>query len=157
MPYLDSNDSLLVDFDTWWGGTIFKDTKGNILTRRDLVLSLANKDGGAHVDPSLDEVYAKISRYNALGLLVGHGNIWTSVKHLERPSVRQVAHEVLKTLEPGYTKTHADLGDGYLVGIGFDIQLTPKISPGPAIPHVGRNAPCPCGSGKKYKKCHGKF
>lgn len=23
-------------------------------------------------------------------------------------------------------------------------------------PKVGRNAPCPCGSGKKYKKCHGK-
>ncbi|MCK5921147.1 MAG: SEC-C domain-containing protein, partial [Methylococcales bacterium] len=22
---------------------------------------------------------------------------------------------------------------------------------------VGRNAPCPCGSGKKYKKCHGKL
>jgi preprotein translocase subunit SecA len=21
---------------------------------------------------------------------------------------------------------------------------------------VGRNAPCPCGSGKKYKHCHGK-
>ena len=20
---------------------------------------------------------------------------------------------------------------------------------------VGRNAPCPCGSGRKYKKCHG--
>ncbi|MFB4160899.1 YecA family protein [Geomicrobium sp. JSM 1781026] len=24
------------------------------------------------------------------------------------------------------------------------------------IEHVGRNEPCPCGSGKKYKKCHGK-
>mgnify|MGYP001333088024 FL=1 len=23
------------------------------------------------------------------------------------------------------------------------------------MPKVGRNAPCPCGSGKKYKKCHG--
>ena len=23
------------------------------------------------------------------------------------------------------------------------------------LPKVGRNAPCPCGSGKKYKKCHG--
>lgn len=23
------------------------------------------------------------------------------------------------------------------------------------IPHVGRNDPCPCKSGKKYKKCHG--
>ena len=21
---------------------------------------------------------------------------------------------------------------------------------------IGRNAPCPCGSGKKYKQCHGK-
>ena len=25
------------------------------------------------------------------------------------------------------------------------------------IEKVGRNDPCPCGSGKKYKKCHGKF
>jgi preprotein translocase subunit SecA len=23
-------------------------------------------------------------------------------------------------------------------------------------PKIGRNDPCPCGSGKKYKKCHGK-
>ncbi len=26
-----------------------------------------------------------------------------------------------------------------------------------AIPRVGRNEPCPCGSGKKYKQCHGKL
>ena len=25
------------------------------------------------------------------------------------------------------------------------------------IPRVGRNEPCPCGSGKKYKQCHGKL
>ncbi len=25
-----------------------------------------------------------------------------------------------------------------------------------ALPKVGRNDPCPCGSGKKYKLCHGK-
>jgi len=25
-----------------------------------------------------------------------------------------------------------------------------------AEPKVKRNAPCPCGSGKKYKQCHGK-
>jgi preprotein translocase subunit SecA len=23
--------------------------------------------------------------------------------------------------------------------------------------HVGRNEPCPCGSGKKFKHCHGAF
>lgn len=27
--------------------------------------------------------------------------------------------------------------------------------PSPATAKVGRNDPCPCGSGKKYKKCHG--
>jgi hypothetical protein len=26
----------------------------------------------------------------------------------------------------------------------------------PRLPKVGRNDPCPCGSGKKYKKCHGR-
>ncbi len=27
----------------------------------------------------------------------------------------------------------------------------------PAVPKVGRNDPCPCGSGKKYKQCHGRL
>ncbi|GLX77788.1 protein translocase subunit SecA [Thalassotalea insulae] len=27
----------------------------------------------------------------------------------------------------------------------------------PSGPRVGRNEPCPCGSGKKYKQCHGKL
>jgi preprotein translocase subunit SecA len=26
-----------------------------------------------------------------------------------------------------------------------------------SVPKVGRNDPCPCGSGKKYKHCHGKL
>ena len=32
------------------------------------------------------------------------------------------------------------------------VQRTPIV----AQPHVGRNEPCPCGSGLKYKNCHGK-
>ncbi len=31
------------------------------------------------------------------------------------------------------------------------------IAAGGAVPRVGRNEPCPCGSGKKYKQCHGKL
>jgi hypothetical protein len=30
----------------------------------------------------------------------------------------------------------------------------PKRAPGE--PKIGRNEPCPCGSGKKYKNCHGR-
>lgn len=32
-----------------------------------------------------------------------------------------------------------------------------KVSNAPTAVHVGRNDPCPCGSGKKYKKCCGRF
>ncbi|MFM7769810.1 MAG: SEC-C metal-binding domain-containing protein, partial [Bacteroidota bacterium] len=31
-----------------------------------------------------------------------------------------------------------------------------KVAPVIADPKIGRNDPCPCGSGKKYKSCHGK-
>lgn len=36
------------------------------------------------------------------------------------------------------------------------LKKTPKVEPikGDKVPD--RNAPCPCGSGKKYKKCCGK-
>ena len=33
----------------------------------------------------------------------------------------------------------------------------PKTEPVKAGPKIGRNDPCPCGSGKKYKNCHGKL
>ena len=35
-------------------------------------------------------------------------------------------------------------------------QRVPKQSPRVSGPKVGRNDPCPCGSGKKYKKCCGR-
>jgi hypothetical protein len=34
-------------------------------------------------------------------------------------------------------------------------EAAPTPEPSPAPQKVGRNDPCPCGSGKKYKKCHG--
>ncbi|MEO6302943.1 MAG: SEC-C metal-binding domain-containing protein, partial [Bacteroidia bacterium] len=34
-------------------------------------------------------------------------------------------------------------------------QQKPKIQPIRVEAKIGRNDPCPCGSGKKYKSCHG--
>ena len=42
---------------------------------------------------------------------------------------------------------------------GREVRAVPPPPPGrpaPGAPAVGRNDPCPCGSGKKYKKCCGK-
>lgn len=40
---------------------------------------------------------------------------------------------------------------------GRNIKLPmPKAAPVKALPKVGRNDPCPCGSGKKYKHCCGR-
>jgi uncharacterized protein YecA (UPF0149 family) len=37
-----------------------------------------------------------------------------------------------------------------------DFDDDPDVIPFPIERRsVGRNEPCPCGSGKKYKKCHG--
>jgi preprotein translocase subunit SecA len=39
-----------------------------------------------------------------------------------------------------------------------EVQTTVDAGTVPkAVPRVGRNDPCPCGSGKKYKQCHGKL
>ena len=45
-----------------------------------------------------------------------------------------------------------ELGRGRQVGSG-----RPSNEPYRAEKKVGRNDPCPCGSGKKYKNCHGRF
>ena len=52
---------------------------------------------------------------------------------------------------------HADVGS---VVANSDVSAAPSAAPPPqpmtrAQPKVGRNDPCPCGSGKKYKQCHG--
>ena len=49
------------------------------------------------------------------------------------------------------------LGDGG----GNVMELDPRQTPESAVPFVrampkvGRNEPCPCGSGRKFKHCHG--
>ncbi len=45
--------------------------------------------------------------------------------------------------------------EDYETGV-LDEAKAIKVEPVRTTPKVGRNDPCPCGSGKKYKNCHGK-
>ena len=40
--------------------------------------------------------------------------------------------------------------------LNTEIEQPTNMISGDSLTKVGRNDPCPCGSGKKYKKCHGK-
>ena len=42
-----------------------------------------------------------------------------------------------------------------VTGVGANSKSKPSRAPIKKAPKVGRNDPCPCGSGKKYKKCCG--
>jgi hypothetical protein len=138
-------------FQDWWNEIVFVDAQRAQLTRRDLVLAVANQDGGAHVDPKLSETYARLSRHNSMGWVQNPGNV--PIPNAERAAVRQIAHEALKTLVPNYQKkptVNAEIIFG-----GAMVHEGASAPPMQRSPKVGRNDPCPCGSGKKYKKCHG--
>jgi len=68
--------------------------------------------------------------------------------------------EAVEAQEPALTNVqyhHADFDEA--LGGGGDNE-TPVGAPQPIQrqhPKVGRNDPCPCGSGKKYKHCHGQL
>lgn len=53
------------------------------------------------------------------------------------------------------SKTMSEKQSGLVVNEGKAQNLS-SGSPTSSYPKVGRNDPCPCGSGKKYKKCHGR-
>ena len=61
---------------------------------------------------------------------------------------------------------HAEVHNVRYHHAGYDEALAQEAEPTTtsgarrplhAVPKVGRNDPCPCGSGKKYKYCHGKL
>jgi preprotein translocase subunit SecA len=56
-------------------------------------------------------------------------------------------------LAAGGTSTYA--GAASAAGGAVATLVAPKPKVNSELENVGRNDPCPCGSGKKYKKCHG--
>jgi preprotein translocase subunit SecA len=65
---------------------------------------------------------------------------------------RAAAQAAVQDLTRGIQRQHEkELKDLQFLGTnGSSAKAQPA-----AAPRVGRNDPCPCGSGKKYKKCHG--
>jgi preprotein translocase subunit SecA len=66
----------------------------------------------------------------------------------EQTSVKQEQQQTQEKLQTG----RQDIGGGS----NQSSKPKPKVQPVRVEQKVGRNEPCPCGSGKKFKQCHGK-
>jgi len=89
-----------IPLNEWWNKIIIVDKERNQFTRNSLVLNVANKDGGAHIDATIDKEYAALSRFNSMNWKVVIGGVESPFKNKpELACIRQMTHEVLKTLK----------------------------------------------------------
>jgi hypothetical protein len=92
-----------IRFGAWWDGSIvLRDTHSVTWTRQNVVLDLANREGGAHVDPMRPEDLKALEEDNSMGWthsdsITGDGQPMLNGPLL--PSVRQIAYELQVSLE----------------------------------------------------------
>lgn len=101
IPLGDSpNGDKWVPFDRWWNEPVLKDSRKRQFNRRELIQHVADTDGGAHVDPELDQAYMDLSRANSLGWRVGTSpdNLTPLRGRPELACMRQICHELLRTM-----------------------------------------------------------
>lgn len=76
---------------------------------------------------------------------------------LQAPEEVQEAHEEPAPRRPQYTESRTDLVDSnQQAAANHDTREPQKQQPIHVDKLPGRNDPCPCGSGKKFKNCHGR-
>ena len=84
-----------LDFDTWWNKVIV-DISGNKFTRKDLVLNVANKDGGAHIDSELLQDFELVKKTN-LSLNI-QGTETEFERNIIYASLTQIGWELLNSM-----------------------------------------------------------
>jgi hypothetical protein len=91
-------------FEQWWKGNVLSDIEKHKFTREDLVLEVAETDGGAHVDPALTPSYYALTRKETFGWIRAVETKDPKVfERIKTPSpvyviLRQIGHETLRTL-----------------------------------------------------------
>jgi hypothetical protein len=98
----DKSEYKKTNFMEWWEEEIIMASDHNTLSRKELVLSMANKDGGAHFDRNVASKYDAFRKSwsggsslvgTSSGIRRGYDNIPT------RSSIRQIAHELFLSIK----------------------------------------------------------
>ncbi len=88
-------------FEKWWNDIVYVDKKKSQFTRKDLILTLSDKEGGAHVDRDIDQKAHDFMQPHPMELGGdGPDGIFKPFQNSPAlPSIRQIAFEVLHTLK----------------------------------------------------------
>ena len=97
-----------------------------------------------------DKMVNKINDQTASILLRGQ------IPVQERQDVKVAPDPQRSKQKPKYNETKVDLNDANQQAAAQHDTRAEQRTPIRAEKTVGRNDPCPCGSGKKFKHCHGK-
>ncbi len=90
-------------FNEWWHTIILNDHAGIVYTREQLVIAVAEQDGGVSVTTGLDPSYVELARKNGIGWigrLKGGGE--KPMLGVELHSIRQIGWEVLEAFRQSY-------------------------------------------------------
>jgi len=134
--------------------------------------------GYAQVDPKTEYKREGLERFQLLLFSIADevSNLILKVRMREEDSARlDSAYQGQQASHPAFASTSGgpiQPPRGTPVAVGYQApqssppgaasrereaaSLPPGRASAAATPKVPRNAPCPCGSGKKYKQCHGK-
>ena len=91
----------MIPFTKWWGEDIvLSDNQKNTYTRKDLILYIANKDGGVHVDEEVSSNQYLLSKGKPTFEYIPSSSEELIEKTKEYlSSVIQIGYEVLQTLK----------------------------------------------------------
>lgn len=90
-------------FINWWETEVILSSSNSGLTRKDLVLDIANKDGGAHFESKVQKKYDDFRHtWSGGSTLVGtKSGVKRGYDNIPiYPAIRQIAYELLCTLKP---------------------------------------------------------
>lgn len=87
-------------FAEWWIGPVAKSQDKRTMSRMDIVLAVADTDGGAHVDQGFSELYLSFRTGQFLGWKYGvEGQQSEYIASPQFGCIRVIAHELLLTLQ----------------------------------------------------------
>jgi hypothetical protein len=92
-----SADRRLLGVNDWLNEIVIQDTHCHQFSRRYMIQSVANQDGGAHVDPALDEAYHRLVNEYTWGLVRTGPGSSQNIGGVEGVFLRQMAWEVLES------------------------------------------------------------